>query len=63
MLRWVGVQYCGQRGGYEIEALSETPISLIDQAPTIVINYVDVKVNDNRDEKKLPPPTTIRAAG
>jgi hypothetical protein len=37
MLRWVGVQYCGQRGGYEIEASVETPLSLIDQAPKIVI--------------------------
>jgi hypothetical protein len=65
MLRWVGVQYCGQRGGYEIEASVETPLSLIDQAPKIVIQYVDVKVdaNSNQRTKELPQPVTIRPTG
>jgi hypothetical protein len=55
MLRWVSIQYCGQRGDrYGMGGAVETPVSLIDQAPTIVIQYVDAKVNDNRNEKTLP---------
>jgi hypothetical protein len=65
MLIWVGKQYCGQRDRVDVEGTVDTPLSLIEQAPKIVIQYVDVKVdaNSNQRTKELPEPVTILPTG
>jgi hypothetical protein len=50
LLIWVGKQYCGQRDRVDVEGTVDTPLSLIEQAPKIVIQYVDVKVDANSNQ-------------